>query len=620
MFKQKLISRLVAGSIMTVALIGGVSAAELSITAPTIAREVAQGGATSLKFPTAKFNYDAGTALGDTAQSRNFQVQFILLTDGVKWDKDNLPAAADFKITATSLSKAGVALTAGELTTATSNLNPAAATDPAPLDADILNIADFIGLTRTPQVDDTGKILYVDFKTFPTKVLTGVSIEVVAKGTGVKDVPTATDDSKICTKSGTVNLAFKHFTGDKTTLATGTPEIQDTGKKFFEIADAIQPILTKANDDTIKIDVVGQKSFLKGSSITDVTGNKVDATWDDKETSVILGSVYVRQVRDSARDADGSTAYVMSDTSEFPNDFLSAAASTTGLVEASKVQVDVTGTFQKGSSLKLCKTANSGSVATNCDDAKTVSSAGSQTVTVEYDVDTLNLASAVDDITAKDSNALYLVYTVVNGSSDPVVPTSGFNAIAKLVKPTSAAASAESTDADTSCETPLSNVGGAVKIDVRNYVPASVVGGGIVRLINNSETQTATIKAQWIDGKGKYGNWGEIATLAPRAALNMTSAEIEAKLTNAVKSTLATDDKAAVGLPNATESTSGGRLRITTNSSSLRVQNYYQTNGFLVEMSGAQGADATDADIGGSTNTNFGTAGGQDANAGINKE
>lgn len=150
------------------------------------------------------------------------------------------------------------------------------------------------------------------------------------------------------------------------------------------------------------------------------------------------------------------------------------------------------------------------------------------------------------------------------------------------------------------CSASLASIYGGVKIDVRNFnLHAALPNAnadqlrwvGILRLINNSETDTATVEGQFIHNSGQYGPWGTLATLAPRAAQYVTSTEVYAALSNPVA-----NPTAAVN--NAKPTVETTRIRISADVSTLRVQNYVYHSGTqaLTELSGAQGADFVNVD------------------------
>ena len=132
-----------------------------------------------------------------------------------------------------------------------------------------------------------------------------------------------------------------------------------------------------------------------------------------------------------------------------------------------------------------------------------------------------------------------------------------------------------------------------MKIDVRNYATPSTGGNwtSVLRLINPSEVNTATVYAQLIHADGSYGNWGKIETLKPRAVSNLTATAINAMLTN-----VPTTAGAALGTaqPTANANGAGDRLRISAEGvGSLRVQNYLYNpdSKNFIEASSTQGVD-----------------------------
>jgi hypothetical protein len=110
-------------------------------------------------------------------------------------------------------------------------------------------------------------------------------------------------------------------------------------------------------------------------------------------------------------------------------------------------------------------------------------------------------------------------------------------------------------------------------------------------LINPSETNTATVYGQLIHSDGSYGGWGQITTLAPRAAANFSSTQIDALLTG-TPATNGTGYVAGAVAPVAQGL--GERLRVTAEGvSALKVQNYLLngSNGNFIEASSSQGVD-----------------------------
>ena len=189
------------------------------------------------------------------------------------------------------------------------------------------------------------------------------------------------------------------------------------------------------------------------------------------------------------------------------------------------------------------------------------------------------------------------LYYVVNGTSE-IPQNSTFNVTALLDK-TGAGTLREQ---DTTCKADLAGIGGGIKIDVRNYATAATYKGTgtstSVRIINNSESQTADVYAQLIYADGTYGPWGQLPPLAPRAVSMLSNEQIEALLTNAPATanpfgtgTVYTSTAGAAVTGNKKAGVSD-RLRIVSNTgTTLRVQSYMIVGSTVIDTSNAQGVD-----------------------------
>lgn len=217
------------------------------------------------------------------------------------------------------------------------------------------------------------------------------------------------------------------------------------------------------------------------------------------------------------------------------------------------------------------------------------------------------------------STTRYYVCYDVSGASLDQIPQSQFTGTATLVKQTGA-----NEQGNISCPNPLAGLGGGVKIDVRNFFPYNPANAnsqwvGVLRVINNSETQNADITGQYIRADGKYGRWGTMGSLAPREARYYSSFEVFTLL-NQNSSTTGADNTGSGGLtaPVGQALAPNTRVRISSNqSSTLRVQSYIYNSitQALVEVSGAQGADFVNVET---FNANSGVDS-QDAQTGIKK-
>jgi len=152
------------------------------------------------------------------------------------------------------------------------------------------------------------------------------------------------------------------------------------------------------------------------------------------------------------------------------------------------------------------------------------------------------------------------------------------------------------------CTGNYATIGGGIKIDVRNYASFATFGATgpatTVRLINNSESNSADVYGQLIYADGTYGQWGKLADLKPREILNMPNKDIEAKLVNAPatanpfsSSTVYTQTPGTV-VKGGTKAGMSDRLRIvSTTGTTLRVQSYMVIGSSVIDTSNAQGVD-----------------------------
>lgn len=266
----------------------------------------------------------------------------------------------------------------------------------------------------------------------------------------------------------------------------------------------------------------------------------------------------------------------------------------TGVVElaSATVQVALPTAWPVGTVL-TARTATGAAIAGIADVTTT---AGQTSVTL-----TATSASAAAEL----ANGAHL-FAIFPGTS--LIPQSGGLAVtASLVKAPSVAAPDKS-EQNNVCSGTLTGIGGGIKIDVRNY--ASYASNGdtgaatTVRLINNSETQSADVYAQIIYADGTYGAWGKLADLKPREVQNLPNKVIEAALTNAAAASnpfggaanlyARTGGNAVVAGPKSTAAnhSTSDRLRIVSNTgSTLRVQSYMVVGTSVIDTSNAQGVD-----------------------------
>lgn len=197
------------------------------------------------------------------------------------------------------------------------------------------------------------------------------------------------------------------------------------------------------------------------------------------------------------------------------------------------------------------------------------------------------------------ANGVY-VFAQFDGLS-AIPQTSSVVSEAAIVKaPAGAAFFAEQNNV---CAGSFTGIGGGIKIDVRNYASFATFGATgpatTIRLINNSETNSADVYGQMIYADGTYGAWGKLGDLKPREVVNMTNKQVEALLTNAAAASnpfgAAAVGYAARGGNAVVGNTKAGisdRLRIVSNTgSTLRVQSYMVVGNTVIDTSNAQGVD-----------------------------
>ena len=259
-----------------------------------------------------------------------------------------------------------------------------------------------------------------------------------------------------------------------------------------------------------------------------------------------------------------------------------AAASVAGKVEVSSLDVTVTAPLGvvAGGSMFLSSTANCAAAI-----AGATSTYNTARTLATLSIPSTGVAAAFG---TTGTAPVYVCYSVAGATAS--IPATTFTTTAVLTKATGALPFPEQNN---SCNGPLFPLSGGVKIDVRNYATPSTGGNwtSVLRLINPSEVNTATVYAQLIHADGSYGNWGKIETLKPRAVSNLTATAINAMLTN-----VPTTAGAALGTAQPTANTNGAgdRLRISAEGvGSLRVQNYLYNpdSKNFIEASSTQGVD-----------------------------
>jgi len=430
----------------------------------------------------------------------------------------------------------------------------------------------------------------------------------------------------------------------------GIRKITVTGRNYIGAGDGVQgesqgaPIQSLLNGGYIQFQTALGVHMEKGVAVdrnTDpLTSNNaltLPGGWAAgmTTTTMALGTVKFTNRAVDAFDTNLTTPYYKFG----PNDLNNIADENNGNVDVGSLQIkiDATNGFSTGAAVGL-------STSPVCDPTATIVwglttlSGDTKTATSSFTVGQLaTIFGAAPDAdgllgTAAASGAVTTPFNILApGTSDKayvcmrvsgsaLIPQSRFqNAVATVYKNHSIGAIGAE-QSNSSCPAPLAGLGGGIKIDVRNYseFPADSPWRTYVRVINNSETQTADVWAQYIRADGNYGRYVKLFDLPPRAARFLSDTEIAALMAtqgqvSASRGVAGKDGYASDGV----YANGNARLRISSDAAStLRVQNYLvnASKGLLSEVSGAQGADFMNLESSSTESTDH-----QDAQTGIKK-
>ncbi|HEY9101390.1 hypothetical protein [Chitinimonas sp.] len=564
--KQQLISRLVVGALAAIAA-NSAFAGQIQASSVSIAREVITTDTQAVTSPSIayRFNGDVDARL----QVQTFQVQFTLGGDAT-WN------------TAGNIAHVSV----------TNGITAAA----------LVNGTDFTVTTLALSADK--KTL---FATISVPVATGLvqqPIVAISQSAVVANNPTIVNLKKVVgdvaecdTAVKVLPVDVKHYVAlsDPSALATDVTATADEHKRpaaantttLITFPTNLLVNVTKSGPDA-KLRVAGGNVDFTGTA--DATPNAADANGVFQSfqgaTLANLGSLTLKQ-NAQGYDSNLANQYMLNNaTAPAGVKGIATAAVNNGQVEVSRFDVKVSASqgFVVGGAMFLSTNESCTAPIAGSNVAITsTNAAGPVTLTIP----TAGINAAFG---AAGTNPVHVCYNVAAATA--VVPGSSFYVdSATLVK---AAAGTDLNEQNNFCKGPLYALSGSVKIDVRNYASTARADGwlSVLRLINPSETRTVDVYGQYIHSNGLYGKWGKLATLAPRAVLNLTPDVVDAKLINApAHSVTANNATTAVG-------TTGDapRLRITSeNSDTLRVQNYLYNPASknFIEASGSQGVDFT---------------------------
>lgn len=326
--------------------------------------------------------------------------------------------------------------------------------------------------------------------------------------------------------------------------------------------------------------------FTSGDGKTPVTNDVTLAS----TTLLNIGAINVKDKVSGLFDLNGTAAY-----SSIGPTFGTNPNTQTGVVEANGLVVNVSGQFLTGSA----GTTLFGSTSSAC----TGAAVGTGVISTDGKTGTLTLAAAdiaaIAGAAAAPVKTLYLCYGI-SGTNTKQIPVSQFQVTGGSLSKFSNTKEA----ANPICAAPVYNlVTNGVRVDVRNYVPgvAKTPSGGwysVVRVINTDSAQSASPVIQALLADGTLGASASLASvksvdgksgaLKPNEVRYYTSDAIDAALNAAATTTAPTFG---------TNDTGGNaRLRITSPTASIRVQNYVYNpgNGNFIESSAAQGDDGPD--------------------------
>jgi len=615
--KQKIIASLVAGVLTGVVAVGVAQAGQIQASSTSVAREVVTDDLQGLTAPAVAYRL-----IGDVdarSQPQTFQLQFTLdngLFDNTGAGPDGLP----------TLIKNAFSVSDG----LTNQLQNQVGTNGAQANGSTLFNADYeilaVGLStdrrtiwatfkvyksdnaliKQPIISFNAGINRVNASAPGTAPILPVPATARAKVVGLKslvgDLVQEYEHGGVCQRVVRTGMSVQHYLGllSDFVMANSTNADPDDHNRAGSTNSGT--ILTFPTNLLVVVEPSTGSARLDsttaGQSFTSPTAPAANNTW--KSASLIsLGTVLLRQ-NATGYDADLTNPYVLS---KLEGRAAATAPYTTaangGHVEARSVKVVVSATegFVVGGALRLTDASNCAAGGTAVDETVTAGNAAGP-ITVSWPATPGAIGDGAGAVinsgamSGTDTPPLYLCYVAPTGGAAKQIPSSAFSAVATLVKSTNNAAF--DGEQDNACGGPLFGLGGGIKIDVRNYATSRDATGwySVVRLINPSETGTARVFGQIIEQDGKFGPYGQIATLAPRAVVNLTSAQIDAQLTRAPEAGAANGHNTVVDY--GSNGATAPRLRIVaTGVNTLRVQNYMvnPATGAIAEFSSSQGVD-----------------------------
>ena len=580
--KQTLLARLILAGLAGAAL-SAAQAGQIQASSVSIAREVVTSNTQTILAPTISYRF-AGD-VDARGQAQTFQVQFTLAAG--TWAA--LPASPERAIKVTNgISNAVIDQGPPVATTPTYTVSTVAlSADSKTLYATINVAQDAVGgLIQQPLVSINATTNTIAGVAGVNVAANRASLTGLFSVTGDIAADFAADNTK-CTDVKTLATSFKHFTAlsSPASLATAGNATEDEHLRGGATNTATLVVFPT----NIKVNVATSTNaaFLTPGGNFTFSNNLAGGTSYVSASTVNLGNFAFAQ-NAMGYDSDLTNQYLLANANAPAGvGGIATAAVNNGKVEAARVDVAVTASqgFVVGGTLTLHTNATCSAAIPGASTAITALNAAGP-ITVSVPTAQVNAAFG-----ATGTNVVTVCYTAPGAVT---IPSSTFSGVATIVK---AAAGANLNEQNNACKAPLYSLGGGLKIDVRNYASSAETSGyqSVLRFINNSDTAAADVWAQFVHQDGKLGNWAKIADLPVRGTLNMTAAQIDAKLAAGSAATTAVGTAAPVAQAGtATASSTAPRLRITsTTGRTLRVQNYLfnSATGQILEGSGQQGVD-----------------------------
>ncbi len=586
--KQRLLSRLILAGLAGAAL-SAAHAGQIQSSTVTIAREVVTTDTQTILAPSAAYRFSGD--VDARAQAQQFQVQFTLAAGA--WASLPANAARAVKIT-------------NGITNAVIDQGPAVAgTTTYQVDAISLSSdKKTLYATITVALDNVAGLIQQPIVSInaTTNTIAGVAnVNVAANRASLTKLFAVTGDivadfnaDGTCTANKTLQISVAHFNAltepaNQATTANATADEHIRSGATNTATLVVFPTNIKVN-----LTASTNAAYLTPGGNMTFSNNAAGGTsWVDADT-VMLGDLKLTQ-NSTGYDSDLTNQYVLAGVAGGANanglDAVATAAGNAGDVETKQVEIKVTATngFVEGGSLYVSTAANCSASVASTVTTWAAADAGKANSSMTIVVPTADVNATFG---ATGTNNVYVCYDVPGTKT---IPSSSFSAVGTVVK---AAAGGNNAEQNNVCKGPFYSLGGGLKIDVRNYASSAETSGymSVLRFVNNSDAAEADVWAQFIHQDGKLGNWAKIAQLPKRGVVNMTAAQIDAKLAAGSAATQAIGAAA----PHAQAAVAGEstdtapRLRITsTTGRSLRVQNYLfnMATQQILEGSASQGVD-----------------------------